>query len=128
MTQKDDIEKLRRIARLMDSQFAIPGTGFRFGFDGLLGLIPGVGDTVTAISTAYFVGMADQLGVPGHIKFKMILNGFIDWLVGLIPFIGDLFDFGFKANSKNARLILDYLKENGDIIEGEVLEREDIGA
>lgn len=122
-TRQKDIERLERIAKLLDSQFVVPGTGFRFGLDGLLGLIPGVGDTMTAVSTAYLIGMATQLDMPGHVKARMAWNGLLDWLVGLIPFFGDLFDFAFKANRKNVNLILSELKRRGDIIEGEIVDK-----
>ena len=109
--REEKIAKLRRMADWMDSRFKIPGTDIRFGLDSLLGLIPGVGDTVTLASTAYLLGMAKSLGVPKHAVALMIWNAFIDWFIGLIPFLGDIFDIGWKANKKNVSIILKHMDE-----------------
>jgi len=112
--------------RLAGYQVRHSGTKIRFGFDGLLGLIPGLGDTVTLVSTAYLVGAAAQLGLPVHQLFLMAWNGFLDWFIGLIPVIGDLLDIGFKANRRNVDLIRTYLYKHEDegVIEGEIVEKE----
>lgn len=106
-----EIERLRKLAKLMDSQFNLPGTNIRFGLDSILGIIPGVGDTVTLLSTIYLVGVARTLGVPFFIIVKMIWNALIDWFIGLIPLIGDIFDVGWKSNQKNVALIIDHLEK-----------------
>lgn len=108
MSTKADIEKLERLAIWMDSRFVIPGTSIRFGVDSLLGLIPGIGDTVTAISGAYLIRQAHKHGVPKRGMAQMIWNVFIDWLIGLIPLLGDIFDIGWKANRKNVEIIKKY--------------------
>lgn len=106
---KKDLEKLDSMARWMDSRFIIPGTQILFGFDSLLGLIPGVGDTLTLLTTLYLVGKAHQYGLPWHVKAKMIWNGFVDWLIGLVPLMGDIFDVQWKANHKNVALIREHV-------------------
>ena len=98
----------------MDDRFRIPGTNFRFGLDPILGLIPGVGDGVTAISTIYLIRQAKSLGLPGHLKWKMIGNLLLDMIVGSIPLVGDLFDAGFRANRRNVNLIKRHLAARSD--------------
>lgn len=104
-----DIEKLENLADWMDSRFHVPGTSIRFGLDSLLGLIPGVGDTVTLVSTSYIIGVAHSHNVPFHIKLRMVWNALLDWLIGLIPLIGDIFDVGWKANKLNVELIKNHI-------------------
>lgn len=99
------VANLRRFAELLDAQFALPGTGFRFGLDGLIGLVPGVGDTLTACGSAYIVLRARTLGVRRRTLFRMVLNILIDLVIGAVPVLGDLFDFGWKANLRNIDLV-----------------------
>ena len=99
------------IARLMDNKFVIPGTNFRFGLDGLLGLIPGVGDLSTFAVSGYLVLLMAKNGASGYVLARMILNIVIDAGLGAIPVIGDLFDFVHKANTKNMRLMQQYYVE-----------------
>lgn len=110
-TRDQDLQQLQRLADWMDSKFTIPGTKIKFGLDSLIGIIPGVGDTATVAVTAFIIGKAGKYNLPFHIKSKMIWNAFIDWLIGLVPFFGDIFDIGFKANRKNVALLLDYLNK-----------------
>ena len=103
-----DIDKLERLATWMDSRFHIPGTSIRFGLDSLLGLLPGIGDTATLATTAYIIGKSKSHGVPSHITALMIWNAFVDWLIGLVPLIGDIFDVGWKANKRNVALLKEH--------------------
>jgi len=107
-----ELQKLQALADWMDSKFVVPGTKIRFGLDSILGLIPGVGDTAGAAVTAYIIARAHKYNVPFHIKMKMGWNAFIDWLIGLIPFFGVIFDVGFKANRKNVALLIEHLKRH----------------
>lgn len=93
------------LAKLMDNQFSIPGTKFRFGLDPLIGLIPGVGDFAGFCVSGYMILIMAQNGASGFLIARMAFNVLLDELVGSIPLIGDLFDFGFKANAKNIRLM-----------------------
>lgn len=99
------IESLERLARLMDSQFALPGTKIRMGLDSLIGLVPGVGDTASLGISFWFIFNARSLGVRKRVIAKMIYNIFIDWLIGLVPLIGDIFDIGWKGNLRNVALL-----------------------
>lgn len=107
-------ERLHRVewlARWLDSKWVIPGTGIRIGLDGLLTLIPGIGDTISAVIGMWIVYEAHQMGLPRHLQLRMGLNLFVDWLVGLIPILGDVFDVAFKANIRNANIIRNYVSK-----------------
>ena len=93
------------VSRLMDSQFRIPGTEFRFGLDPILGLFPLVGDLSTfAVSGALVLTMAKH-GVSRNVVIRMVVNIILDLIIGSIPLIGWLFDFSFKANTRNVKLL-----------------------
>lgn len=102
---RKELEKLQNMADWMDSKFVFPGTKIRFGLDSILGFLPGIGDSVTLLSAIYLVGKAHKHGVPNHIKIRMIWNAFIDWVVGLVPLLGDILDVGIKSNQKNVELL-----------------------
>lgn len=99
------LEHLEKLADWLDSRFVVPGTSLRFGLDSVIGLIPGVGDTLMLAISSYIIGRARRHGVPKHVQARMIFNAGIDWLIGLIPFVGDVFDIGWKANRRNLALI-----------------------
>lgn len=103
-------EKLNRLAWLLDNSFRIPGTQMRFGLDGLIGLIPGIGDAAGAVISSHILTQAAQMGAPKSLLLKMGFNIALDALLGLIPFIGDISDFVFKANQQNVKLLNDYLE------------------
>lgn len=98
---------IRYIADLLDTKFKLPN-GWRFGLDGLLGLIPGVGNIVTDIMSFYILMRAALLGCPPAVILHMALNVVIDNIVDKVPGIGLLFDFIWKANTKNIKLMDDY--------------------
>ena len=102
------IRSIEDLARLMDSQFKLPGTEFKLGLDTLIGLIPGIGDTIGMGVSGYIIFQSAKLGVPKHKTAHMLFNSGIDWLIGIIPFVGDLFDWGWKANNKNAAILRDH--------------------
>src|SRR5919199_4702781 len=98
------LKRVRLLSRLLDEQFRIPGTTQRIGLDGLLGLIPGVGDAAGALLSAYILYEAMQLGAPKTVLLRMVVNIGIDTVGGAIPVVGDIFDVVWKANKKNAAL------------------------
>jgi hypothetical protein len=106
------IERLRQLAHLLDDRFRIPGTSYRVGLDGLIGLVPGVGDAVTTLLSLYIVLEARRLGVPLTKLGRMGLNVGVDAVLGAVPLLGDLFDVAFKANRRNVALLLDHLDAN----------------
>jgi hypothetical protein len=101
-----EIEKsLDDLARYLDGLFRIPGTDWRFGLDALIGLIPNVGDTLTSFASFYILFAGVRYRVPKITLLRMAFNIAIDYLVGSIPFLGDAFDFVWKANQQNMDLI-----------------------
>lgn len=110
-TSPQGLRQLERLAKLMDAQFKVPGTDFRFGLDGLLGLIPGAGDLSTFAVSGYMLWIMAHNGASGYILARMVLNVLVDAIVGAIPFLGDIFDFAFKANMRNMRLMQQHYQE-----------------
>jgi hypothetical protein len=96
---------LRRWSRLMDSAYRVPGTSIRFGWDPIVGLVPGVGDVATASFAVTVLYHAYRLGVPGVVLIRMMLNALIDLAAGLVPMAGDLADIAWKSNSANLALL-----------------------
>lgn len=102
---------LDNLSTLLDSKFSIPNTSIRFGLDPIIGLIPVVGDVIgLAISSGMFFVILKN-GVSRKVKIMMALNIIIDALLGAVPFIGSVFDFYFKANSRNLALLKKYYEE-----------------
>jgi len=97
-------ERLKAYAHLLDSAIRLPG-GFRIGLDGIVGLVPGIGDLLGAGLSGYFIYAASRLDIPKSVITRMILNTAIETVVGTVPVLGDAFDFVFKANDRNARLL-----------------------
>jgi hypothetical protein len=102
---KAALPAVRAIAKIMDKAITLPGTRVSFGLDALLGLLPGVGDTVSSVIGSYIIIVAHRLGAPATVLMRMVLNQGIDALVGIVPFAGDLLDLGFKSNVKNVQLL-----------------------
>jgi hypothetical protein len=103
------LKRVRLLSRLLDEQFRIPGTTYRVGLDGLLGMIPGIGDAAGALLSAYILYEAMRLGAPKTVLLRMVANIGIDTMVGAVPVAGDIFDIAWKANKKNAALLHAYL-------------------
>ena len=99
------LQRLRVITLLFDQAFTLPGTRFRFGLDALFGLVPGLGDLACAIVAVIAIRVARKLGAPPAIQLHMLSNIALDALVGTIPILGDLFDFAFKAQTRNLALL-----------------------
>jgi hypothetical protein len=100
-----ELERLKRLSRLLDSAIGIPGTRYRFGLDAIVGLVPGIGDAIGAIFSTYIIFRAARLGASNAILTRMIGNVAVDTIVGEIPLLGDLFDVGFKSNLRNLSLL-----------------------
>ncbi len=100
----DRLNRLRRLSRILDSAIPLPG-GYRIGMDGIVGLIPGLGDTIGSAFSGYIILEAARLGASTPTLFRMVLNVLLESVVGIVPVAGDLFDFAWKANEKNVRLL-----------------------
>lgn len=83
----------------------------RFGLDGLIGMIPGIGDAAGAVISSHILTQAAQMGAPTSLLIKMGFNIALDALLGIIPLLGDVSDFVFKANQRNVKLLNDYLEQ-----------------
>ena len=99
------LQRLRKISRVLDNAIGIPGTNFRIGLDPILGLLPGAGDFMGTALSAYIVIEAARLGLPRAALGRMAFNILLESLVGVVPVVGDLFDFAWKANTKNMALL-----------------------
>jgi len=100
----DELRRLRRLSYIMDNSIPLPG-GFRAGLDGVIGLIPGVGDAVGAALSTYIIAVASRAGVPSWTLVRMVANVVVETVIGLIPILGDIFDVGWKANARNMALL-----------------------
>ena len=101
---------LRKWSVFLDSAFRVPGTKLTFGFDPILGLIPGLGDLTTPLFAALLLLHAVRLRIPRVVQLRMLINAAIDLAIGVIPFVGDFFDFGWKANVRNLALLERYAR------------------
>lgn len=101
-----EIEKgLDELSRYLDGLFRIPGIGWKFGLDALIGLIPNVGDTLTSLASFYILFAGARYGVPKITLLRMAFNIGLDYVIGSIPIVGDAFDFFWKSNQQNMDLI-----------------------
>ena len=105
LTREQRLARLDAIAKLLDVAFILPGTNIRYGIDGLIGLIPVVGDLITTAISLWLVREARALGAPWHITARMLGNVALDGVVGIIPIAGDAFDVMFRANVRNVRML-----------------------
>jgi hypothetical protein len=106
-----DVESLDRLARLLDDFIRIPILNVRVGLDPILGLVPWAGDTLSALFSLFLIGSAIQYRAPKVVILRMAMNVAFDYLVGIIPFIGDASDFFVKSNRWNMNLLRRYAQE-----------------
>jgi len=100
---EQDLQRARVLANLLDAQFSI--LGFKFGLDAIIGVIPGIGDTVALLAGLYPIYLARKHGLGKKVERRMKWNLAIDYFIGLVPVIGDFFDAAYKANLKNVALL-----------------------
>lgn len=105
------IERLRALTRVLDSAIQIPGTRYRIGLDALIGIVPGIGDVVGAMFSAFIVFQSARMGVSTATLVRMLGNVALDTIVGEVPLLGDLFDAGWKANTRNLALLEGHLEQ-----------------
>jgi hypothetical protein len=99
------LQALRSMQRLLDEAFRVPGTRLRFGWDAIVGLVPGFGDVVTAVMAGAIIVQARAMRVPGIVIARMLMNVGIDLTFGLVPFLGDVADVFWKSNTRNLALL-----------------------
>ncbi len=114
-SQLDRLQRLQVIAQLLDSQFTLPGTDFKFGLDAVIGLVPAVGDLLSAAISLWVVREARQLGAPTWLIARMLWNVAVDTTVGIVPLVGDAFDATWKANKKNVDLLTNYIEKRNRV-------------
>jgi hypothetical protein len=113
------LETLRALQRGLDEAFRVPGTRVRFGWDAIVGLIPGVGDMLTAVLAGAIITQAHHMRVPKVVQLRMLLNVAIDLAVGFLPFVGDVADVFWKSNTKNMALLERYAAVPGPATSGD---------
>lgn len=114
MSHAERLAQVQWLARMMDDRFAVPGTRLRFGWDAILGVVPGLGDALTSIISLIIVHHAWQTGASPFMLARMLGNVVADFLIGAVPVAGDLFDVAFKANRRNARLLEQHLNRRSN--------------
>ena len=114
-SRRETLERLDRLSRLLDTALVIPGTNIRFGADAIIGLVPGIGDTITTALSLWIVHEAYKLGVPRDLLMRMIANVAIDGFVGAVPVVGDAFDVLWRANRRNMRLLREWMEREGTV-------------
>lgn len=112
-SRSERVKRLESIAALLDTAFVVPGTGIRFGVDGLIGLVPGIGDAVTTALSLYIVHEAWQLGAPRRVITRMLANVALDGFIGAVPVAGDVFDVMWRANKRNVRILREWFDREG---------------
>jgi hypothetical protein len=103
-------QNLDLLAHLLDDCFRVPGTEIRFGIDGVVGLIPAVGDVLAGLASCILIFAAWVRGVPYITLTRMVVNLGLDVIVGAIPFFGDAFDIAWKANRRNYKLLVRHIE------------------
>jgi len=111
----DDVDAVRRrlarLAWLLDNSIPVPGTPYRIGLDAIIGFVPGLGDVVGVLLSSYIVREAGRLGAPPSVLTRMAFNVAVEGLVGLVPFVGDVFDAAWKANVRNLALLDEHFRD-----------------
>jgi hypothetical protein len=109
-SRRQSVERLDRLARLLDVAFVVPGTNVRFGIEAIVRLVPGIGDAIASALSCIILYEAKRLGVPAHVYLRMISNVVLEGAVGAVPFVGDAFDVFFRANRRNIRILRGYME------------------
>ena len=113
-TSASSLARVRTIGDLLDNALRIPGTNIRVGLDPLVGLIPGFGDLVGGLASAYIILEAARAGAPTSLLLRMLGNVGIDTALGALPIAGDVFDVAWKSNARNVRLLERHLEAPGE--------------
>jgi Domain of unknown function (DUF4112) len=109
LTREQRLARLDGLAKLLDVAFVLPGTNIRYGIDGVIRLVPVVGDLIASAFSLWLVREARALGAPWHVTSRMLANVALEGAVGMIPIAGDAFDVMFRANMRNMRILRNWM-------------------
>jgi hypothetical protein len=112
-SRRETLDRLDRLSRLFDTAFILPGTGIRFGVEAVMRLLPGIGDAAASALSCWLLYEAYRLDVPKHVLGRMASNVAIEGIVGAVPFLGDMFDVGFRANRRNVKILREHFDLEG---------------
>lgn len=104
------VARMKKVAWLLDAQFLLPGTRFRFGLNGLVGLLPVSGDVIMGLVSLWFVWEARAMGAPSALIGRMLTNIAVEVVGGTVPVLGDIFDMAFKADLRNVALLEEWVQ------------------
>jgi Domain of unknown function (DUF4112) len=110
---EESFARIEVLAKMLDSAIQIPGTKVVMGVDAMLGLVPVIGDAISAAIASYIIWEARRLGAPRWLITRMAMNTTLDTLVGSIPVVGDIFDVAYKSNLKNVALLKRHAEKHG---------------
>jgi hypothetical protein len=113
LSRQQRLKRLEALAKLFDIAFVLPGTNIRYGIDGIIGMIPVVGDIIATALSLFLVREARALGAPWHVAARMLGNVALQGVIGTVPVAGDAFDVLFRANMRNARILRRWLERQG---------------
>lgn len=105
----DRFAQLEKLTRFLDDAIKVPGTNMRIGWDSIIGIVPGLGDVVSTALSGYLIYQAKQLGASNWVLARMAGNVGLDFLIGAVPVVGDVFDAFFKSNRRNSQLLKKHL-------------------
>jgi Domain of unknown function (DUF4112) len=111
LSREQRLARLDAVARLLDVAFMLPGTRIRYGIDGIIRLIPVVGDLIASAFSLWLVREARALGAPWHVTTRMLANVTLEGVVGMVPIAGDAFDVMFRANIRNMRILRRWMEQ-----------------
>ena len=111
------VQRMQFVARLLDDSIRLPGTEFRIGLDPIVGVLPVAGDAVAAALSGYIILESARLGVSYLTLLRMLANVGVDFAVGSVPVVGDIFDVAWKANVRNLQLALADLGADAEAVE-----------
>src|ERR1700761_3912838 len=111
LTREQRLARLDALAKLLDVAFVLPGTNIRYGIDGVIRLVPVVGDLIASAFSLWLVREARALGAPWHVTSRMLANVALEGAVGMIPVAGDAFDVMFRANIRNMKMLRRWMEK-----------------
>src|SRR5882757_2333240 len=112
LTREQRLARLDALATLLDIAFIVPGTKIRYGVDGIIGLIPVVGDIIATALSLWLVREARALGAPWHVTARMLGNVAVQGVIGAVPVAGDAFDVLFRANMRNVKMLRRWMEKH----------------